>query len=418
MTNRGKFEAALLFIGDLLCLVAGLWLTLLVRYQSLPSGRLFLDHLSVFGMVFGLWLIVFFIFDLYRRRTLIFSSSLPAIILRAQLINSLVAVLFFYFFGNLTAGTITPKTNLFINLPISFLLIWGWRIYIFDRWALGKKLTVSFVCTGPEVEELKSAITKQARYRLALTDNNPALIVFDKYDTPAELEQNFGRWLFRGVRFVTVQELYEEIFERVPLSLLDDRWFLEESGHYPKALYDFGKRVMDIVLGLCLGLLTLPIYPFVWLALKWEDGGPIFFRQARVGKNQKLFQILKFRSMRDEKVTRVGQWLRRSRLDELPQLWSVVAGEQSLIGPRPEKPDYAAEYRRQIAYYDLRHLLSPGLSGWAQLYQENHPHHRPETELTREKLSYDLYYLKHRGLWLDIKIALKTLKTVLSRTGI
>jgi lipopolysaccharide/colanic/teichoic acid biosynthesis glycosyltransferase len=332
--------------------------------------------------------------------------------------NSLVAVLFFYFFGDFVAATITPKTNLFINLPISFLLIWGWRIYIFNRWAIGKKLAVSFICAGPEVDELKAAITKQERYRLALVNANPALVVFDKYNAPAELQQNFGRWLFRGVRFITVQELYEEIFERVPLSLLDDRWFLEQTGHYPKPLYDFGKRLMDVILGLVLGILSLPVYPFVWLAIKWEDGGPVFFRQPRVGKNQKVFQILKFRSMRDGRVMRVGEWIRRWRLDELPQLWSVVAGEQSLIGPRPERPDYAAQYQTEIPYYDLRHLLSPGLSGWAQLYQENHPHHHPEVDLTREKLSYDLYYLKHRGLWLDIKIALKTLKTLLSRTGI
>jgi lipopolysaccharide/colanic/teichoic acid biosynthesis glycosyltransferase len=119
-----------------------------------------------------------------------------------------------------------------------------------------------------------------------------------------------------------------------------------------------------------------------------------------------------------EVTTRLGYWLRRLRLDELPQLWSVVRGQQSLIGPRPERPDYSELYRQQLPYYDVRHLIPPGLSGWAQLYHENHPHFQPALDATAEKLSYDLYYVKNRNFWLDLKIALKTIKVLLSVKGI
>jgi lipopolysaccharide/colanic/teichoic acid biosynthesis glycosyltransferase len=117
-------------------------------------------------------------------------------------------------------------------------------------------------------------------------------------------------------------------------------------------------------------------------------------------------------------VTRAGKFLRKSRIDELPQLWNILAGDLSLIGPRPELPSGVAIYDKEIPYYNIRHLIKPGLSGWAQTHQELHPHHGPEVSLTKEKLTYDIYYIKNRSFWLDIKIALKTIKSLLSRTGI
>ena len=138
--------------------------------------------------------------------------------------------------------------------------------------------------------------------------------------------------------------------------------------------------------------------------------------------------MLKFRSMTGmdqgeemlrskHTVTPVGRMIRATRIDEIPQLWSVLTGDMSLIGPRPEFPAMVNEYAREIPYYNVRHLVRPGLSGWAQLYHDNHPHHGTEIEATREKLSFDLYYVKHRSLALDIAIALKTIKKVLTHRG-
>ena len=117
------------------------------------------------------------------------------------------------------------------------------------------------------------------------------------------------------------------------------------------------------------------------------------------------------------KITKVGGFLRKSRLDEIPQLWNVLIGDLSLIGPRPELPALAQIYEMEVPYYNARHLITPGLSGWAQLYHENHPHQGVDTLETKNKLSYDLYYIKNRSLFLDLKIALKTIKALLSRTG-
>lgn len=425
MPFPGKKASLLLFLGDLVAFAVALWLTLVLRYWSLPIADLFFSHLRAFWLIFIIWSGVFFIFDLYRQQTLVFTKALPAIILRAQILNSIIAIAFFYLSPYVNQLGFTPKTNLLIDLVISFLLVWYWRRYL-SLWVYrARPVPIMFVCEGPEVEELKGEIGATPQSNLRVVTSRPALIVFNKYEVPSvEQVANFYNLLFVGVRFISVQDLYERIFERVPLSLINERWFLEHISHQPTRVYDFLKRLMDLFLAFILGLLSLVFYPLVYVAIKLEDNGPIFFTEQRIGRNNRLIRILKFRSMSTEvdlaerQVTRVGNWLRRSRIDELPQLWSVFQGEQSLIGPRPERPDYVDLYREQIPYYDARHLIAPGLSGWAQLYHENHPHFRPVLEATREKLSYDLYYIKNRSLWLDLKIGLKTIKALIARTGI
>jgi lipopolysaccharide/colanic/teichoic acid biosynthesis glycosyltransferase len=234
--------------------------------------------------------------------------------------------------------------------------------------------------------------------------------------------------IFSKVKFIDSHKIYEDIFDRIPLSLVTYSWFLENISISPNYTYDFLKRAMDITLSIILGLASLVFYPFVYVAIKINDGGKVFIKQERVGKDGKNFKLYKFRTyMFDEvsihgreenKITSVGTFLRKSRIDELPQLWNVLTGDISLIGPRPELPSGVVIYDKEIPYYNIRHLIKPGLSGWAQTHQDLHPHHGPEVNLTKEKLTYDIYYIKNRSFWLDIKIALKTIKSLLSRTGI
>jgi lipopolysaccharide/colanic/teichoic acid biosynthesis glycosyltransferase len=186
---------------------------------------------------------------------------------------------------------------------------------------------------------------------------------------------------------------------------------------------------MDIVIAFAAGVASLIFYPFVILAIKIEDGKEIFSVQERIGKNNKPIKLLKFRTMtfandggkwgndNHNQITRVGRFLRNSRIDELPQLWNVLWGDISLVGPRPEFADAVGKYEKEIPYYSVRHLVKPGLSGWAQIYGE-HAHHEADFSKTKNKLSYDLYYIKNRSLMLDLKIALKTIKALLSRSGI
>jgi lipopolysaccharide/colanic/teichoic acid biosynthesis glycosyltransferase len=237
--------------------------------------------------------------------------------------------------------------------------------------------------------------------------------------------------IFSKVKFIDMYKIYEDIFDRVPLSLVRYNWFLENISTESRATYDFMKRSMDLVISLILGLISLIFYPLVYILIKMEDKGPTFFVQERIGKSNKIIKIRKFRSMANftdsdqngngnngGKITKVGRWLRKFRIDELPQLWNVIEGEMSLIGPRPEIPSLVRHYESEIPYYNVRHLIKPGLSGWAQLYHFDPPKVNADAEKTRRKLSYDLYYIKNRSLMLDLKIALKTIKALLSRSGV
>jgi lipopolysaccharide/colanic/teichoic acid biosynthesis glycosyltransferase len=171
-------------------------------------------------------------------------------------------------------------------------------------------------------------------------------------------------------------------------------------------VYAFEKRAMDLLLA-CSALLVLTLLlPFIAIAIWFDSGPPVFYRQERVGLNGKHFWIYKFRTMfPDEQVTRVGRFLRRTHIDELPQLWNIVKGEMSLVGPRPERPEYVERFEKEIPNYSLRHSLKPGLAGWA-IVQKGY-------ETTAEdaliKLPYDLYYIEHKSLGLDMIILVRTL---------
>ncbi len=425
MTFGGRQAGLLLLLGDLVFFSLSLWLTLILRYGRLPTLDFFSAHLVAFAPLFFLWTVVFFIYDLYRLRTLVFAASVPRLVLGAQLVNSVLAVLAFYFIPYFNRAGVTPKTTLFIYLIVSSGLILIWRQFLARRVYRRRRLSVAFQGEGMPIGELAAALEQTGNFVRAAPGERPGLVVINRYAAlPESRLRELYQWLFHGVQFVSAQELYEEVFGRVPLELVNERWFLEQISNRPSFLYDALKRVMDVVIALLLVLASLPVYPLIILAIKLEDGGPIFFYDERVGRHGRAIRLAKFRTMTLEaelsarRVTGVGRILRRMRLDELPQLWSVVRGEQSLIGPRPERREYVEQYRQSIPFYEARHLIAPGLSGWAQMYHDNHPHFALAADATAEKLSYDLYYIKHRSLWLDLAIALKTIKVLAGSRGI
>lgn len=449
MSLSKRKDPLLLLAGDVLCFVAALWLALLLRSGEAPSQALFLTHAAPFSFLFLAWVTVFYIAGLYEKHTTILRSQLPGLLAAAQLVNAAVAVIFFYF---IPYFLITPKTILFICLLVSSALILFWRMY--GYFALGRREPTSAILigAGSEMKELLAEVNGNAIYNLRFVSSvdldradaegfwretvsrayseGVSLIAIDLAHKSVEpVLPHLYNLIFSNINFIDMHKVYEDIFDRVPLSLLKYNWFLENISTNPRTAYDGLKRVMDFGIALVLGTLSLVVYPFVLLAVKLDDGGPLFISQERVGEGNQVVKILKFRTMtHDDKgeygtdtkpnaVTRVGSFLRKSRIDELPQLWNVVRGDLSLIGPRPELPHLVKHYTEEIPYYNVRHLIKPGLSGWAQIYHDTHPHHEVATEETKRKLSYDLYYIKNRSLFLDLKVALRTLKTLASFAG-
>ncbi len=444
-----RLEALVLFLGDLVIFYLSLWITLLVREGTVPYAVDFVRYLSPFTILFGVWLLSFFIAGLYEKHTTILRKRLPAIILNTQIINTILGIFFFYFipyFG------ITPKTILFIYLVISFCLVVLWRRYGALFFSERTQEPAILIGSGEEMHELLREVNGNPRYGIHFaisidpkdvdaldfqkevleplySENITTIVIDTKHEKIASILPSLYNLIFSGVRFFDMYKVYEDVFDRIPLSLVQYSWFLENISITRKVAYEFLKRVMDIVIALPLSLITLLAMPFVWGAIAWDDGGKMFIVQERVGRNNKLIRIIKIRTMRfdskDEQllsdtknyVTKTGEFLRKSRMDELPQLWNVLLGDLSLIGPRPELPQLVKHYETEVPFYNVRHLIKPGLSGWAQIYHDGHPHHGTNVEETRTKLSYDLYYIKNRSFFLDLKISLKTLKTLLSRMG-
>jgi len=449
MSSLSKKESIVLFCGDVFFFIFSLWASLFLRFGEVPSIDRFMTHLVPFSILFVLWIIVFFIAGLYEKHTLILKGRLPGIIFNAQVANSIFAVIFFY---AIPVFGITPKTILFVYLFISFVCILFWRLYGVRFLGTRKRESALLIGSGSEMKALLEEVNGNGRYDLVFVssvdvkelgaldiqgdvvtpiyENNIKIVVVDfSHEQVTPLLPHLYNLIFSKVRFIDSHRVYEDLFDRIPLSLVTYSWFLENISVSPKFTYDFLKRLMDIIISAILGVFSLLLYPFVYIAIKLDDGKKVFIHQDRIGQNNAVMCIVKFRTMsvddggegdsgRAQKVTRVGKFLRGTRIDELPQLWNVLRGDISLIGPRPELPNLVTLYEKEISFYNVRHLIKPGLSGWAQLYQKTPPKFTTDYDQTKIKLSYDLFYIKNRSFWLDIKIALKTIKTLLSRSGV
>jgi sugar transferase (PEP-CTERM system associated) len=231
-----------------------------------------------------------------------------------------------------------------------------------------------------------------------------------------------------GVRVEDATTTYERLTGKILIDDLKPSWLIFSDGFRASRWTRFIKRMLDLSFSILLGLVTAPLMLLTAIAVKLESTGPAIYRQKRVGESGRVFLIYKFRSMRadaeqagqpvwardkDERVTRVGRFIRVTRLDELPQLWNVMRGDMSFVGPRPERPFFVEQLAREIPFYMQRHAVKPGLTGWAQVKYR----YGSTIEDAMEKLRYDLYYIKHLSVFFDLTIALDTVKVILFGKG-
>lgn len=233
-----------------------------------------------------------------------------------------------------------------------------------------------------------------------------------------------------GISITTMESLYERLMGRVPLEPMDRvlSAVLPLSPSPMNRFYLILRRALDIVVSLFGCMFMILLVPFVWLAHKLSAPGTLFYRQERIGKSGKRFTLIKFRSMvadaekdtgpiwaseLDKRITTIGRIMRRTRLDELPQFWNVLKGEMSLVGPRPERPEFVSQLAVGIPFYRARHAIKPGITGWAQVRY----HYGASAEDARIKLQYDLYYIKYRGPYLDLLILLRTIQVIFGSKG-
>jgi exopolysaccharide biosynthesis polyprenyl glycosylphosphotransferase len=450
---ENKLKSAALLLGDIIIMYLSLYIALLIRYDGGFSSELWGRHLAPFTAIFAIWLLFFYISDLYNLRQAASNAKFYLSLLRSFLLSSLFSLIFFY----LTPSTgITPRTNFIFFVIIFAVLFIAWRgLFNLMLKSYLPKNNIAIIGQNHLTEEIISELKQRPQLGFNLsfildekteTKEINGIPVFSRLNDLPELiakrkinniilaaapdSQELRTLLFEclplKITFINLADFYESIAGKIPLEVINKMWFLENLNEGNKSNFDLFKRAADLALALFIFIISLPFWIIIGLIIKLESRGPIFFTQTRSGERGKNFRMIKFRTMKtenndqsptqdgDRRVTRFGSILRKTRLDEIPQVLNIIKGEMSFVGPRPERPELIAELEKQIPFYRERMLVKPGVTGCDQISGE---YHSPSFEDTMKKLQYDLYYIKNRSLYLDLSIILKTVSTMLSRAG-
>ena len=438
MSNRAK--TILLILVDALLLVLSLTTVVYLRKMGYPSHLYLAIHYQLFSYVFPFWILMYFIEGLYTLKTYN-PAKLPISLLRTTIISVLISFIVIYLYPGRIQG-LTPKTNLVLVALVSLPMIYFWRKFFFNYFAKEKRLRNTFIAGSEETLHIvKEEIRKKPYlgYKIIASSTPdqhlvtiPAGVELFAIERNMTKESDLYRKIFSllgsGIEVMDLAKFAEQVSGKIPIKSIDESWFIEYCGHQESRSYEVIKNIIDRTVAIFLLVSLVPVAAFLLPILLLIHGRPIFFKQIRTGQNNKPFTLYKLRTMilnaeengaqwakpGDSRITPLGKFLRKTRLDELPQLINIIKGEMSLVGPRPERPEIIEkELIQNIPYYNLRHLVKPGVTGWAQVTFR----YGFSKEDSKEKLQFDLFYVKNRNLWLDLLVIIKTLKTVLTGAG-
>jgi len=424
----------LIFLPVVALLYASLRLSIYIRYDGTLSAQQSDAHYLAFSVIFAMWLLVYFIHGLFEVQVFRRYSTLFFNLVSATVINLLAAVIYFYFQPNLI---LTPRRFLLVLVGVSFVLILIWNLLV--KYFLKNRLTedIYLFSFNNELRELEDAIKSHSYLGYKILGHlnaqslssvnfskNSSIILPDNLQANPEVSEKLYQLRTHGVKFYNHKNFYEQLLRRVYLSQINEVWFLENINYQEKRFYNIVKRIVDLVLSFIGFIFFLISFPFVALLIKLSGKGKIFFVQERVGRKGEVFKVYKYRSMQagtltntwtsvnDPRITKVGKFLRKSRIDEWPQFINLLLGHMSIVGPRPEQPHIVEDLKKEIPFYDERHLVKPGLTGWAQLNI-----YAGTLEESKTKLQYDLYYIKNRSFLFDLEIILKTVYYIFTWQG-
>ncbi|MGV0027886.1 exopolysaccharide biosynthesis polyprenyl glycosylphosphotransferase [Phormidesmis priestleyi] len=456
LISRRQLAIALL-AGDILGLGVALSSALWLRFGHISELHPLFYAIGLFVLT-GLYLV-----DAYRPELQIQGVWVSLRIVISNLTIALVSSAFIYLSGMwahslLGRGVLLPGLGLFTGWAICsrwIAIAWFQSQSQSDRWlVLGtEEQTQRFVQDFSKLNPFGELVFTESSDLKILDSLNRSKEFSDLFEIPARgrLTQRSQFWSgiiisnrnklidsqirrlmhlrLKGTSIYGLLEFYEAFFYKLPTQLLNDSWFVSSSGY--RLISDRVtlkiKRLIDIVSTTVLLIVFSPMMLLTMLAIRLDSPGAVLYSQVRSGLNRKPFKVYKFRSMyqdaeirgaqwaqeRDPRITRVGHWLRLLRIDELPQIWNVLRGEMSLIGPRPERPEFDTKLAAEIPYYDVRYWVKPGITGWAQVMYP----YGASVEDAYQKLAYDLYYIKNYSLWLEWAIAVKTIRVVLLGKG-
>lgn len=408
---------------------------LFVVYKFLFSFFDFSLNLAMYGM-FGILLLSYYLLgsinfnEKYRRRNIISSIA----------INFFVFSIFYFFLKN-------EKIYLVYILYTIFQLLFNYLLHSKQE---NKINTLVVDSSGNSLFTIQESLKELEKFNYigylsenvdnnrlgslnqlldVIEKNNVEYIIFAKDEEMKKISNELMECKLRGIKVLDYLGFLEEVEGKIDVDKIDSLWFVMSNGfdglsnNFQKRL----KRIFDLSLALVVGIPALPVMLVSALIVKLESPGPVIYSQLRVGENQKEYSVYKFRSMRndaeksgaqwavenDPRVTKFGNFMRKTRIDELPQIWNVLKGEMSFIGPRPERRVFIEQIEKEVPNYNARHCVKPGLTGWAQVMYP----YGASIEDAKHKLEYDLYYIKYQNLYLDLIIMFKTIQIVIFGKG-
>lgn len=448
MLVQRKHIQHLMFFIDIAFCISSLFLALFIKYNKCPTFQEYLIHLKIFIPVIISWVLGMYIFYLYSIDVYLPAYKLLFRMFCCYLISAVIGISYFYVFST----RLTPKRILLIYNSLVLGLLFMWHL-LCKKFFTNKYFNNKFIFIGytPDVKSLleltkikyygnfifEGIYDENSKYATIKTEqeleeylfkrNIKTVVITSKYKLTPSLSNMLMDAMGNKTVFYSLPDFYELIARKIPISSISDGWILNNISKAECIIYKSIKRAADIIFSILILFITSPIWLLSTFIIPLESKGPVIFKQKRLGLHSKEFILYKFRSMREEnntykyttendsRITKFGNFMRKTRIDEIPQLINILKGDMSLIGPRPERPEYAIELQKQIPFYNQRLIVRPGITGWDQVSGE---YHSPSTEDTYKKLQNDLYYIKNSSLSLDFSIAMKTIATMFMREGL
>lgn len=418
----------IVFLGDIVTLVLSFFATLIISYPRELSEQAQI-HAYPFLILYFAWIIILYVFNLYEPDNIKPGIEGAKMIGWSLFTCLIIGIIFFYF---IPLYGISPKTNLLINLAIFGFLFIFWRRLCF-RWfskiykrkvlIIGDSVFAKYLenvyRTNPHLGFSSVGITNdQNEAKRKIEQEHIESVVIEEKENIEMLKDLIAK----KVTIIPLGSAYQTIFQISPIELISPSEAIALAEEKELLMYKFFSRIIEILFSVSVLVITLPITIISAIFIMIEDGRPFIYKQSRVGENGKTFLLYKFRSMkkdaekdgakwaekRDNRITKVGMILRKTHIDEIPQMWNILRGDLALVGPRPERPEFVSMLEKEVPYYFLRHTVKPGFTGWAQVkfrYARN-------VDDSKTKFEYDLYYMKNRNIFMDLGIIIKTAQII------
>ncbi len=422
----------LIVFGDFASFLISFILLILIRFSEGNYLSAINNHTLPFIVLYLFWVVIFYIFGLYDLVTI--KPTIPYLKrwILALLSSFFVGMILFYFvpiFG------IAPKINLVIQVILFGIFSFLFRRTIYTLFARAITQPVIFVGDSLYLTELKNTISLHPQIGLQIINHfqtindinldlskiKNVVIILDK--NKESLDENIIKLYNQGVDIIDTAKAYEKYLYKIPVEYIDISFIVENVNIGKDVIYKYITYIINIIFSFIIIIISSPFVIISALLIYLHDKGPVFYTQDRVGLNGKVFRLYKLRSMainsekngavwstgaNDPRVTPVGKVIRKLHIDEIPQMINIIKGDLSLVGPRPERPEFVKILSNDIPYYSLRHIIRPGFTGWAQIKYR----YANTTEGSKEKFEYDLYYIKNRNIFIDFGIIIRTIQII------